>query len=100
MPLKPRDVEKLLKNKLGFQPAKTRSDDHRYYVLQLDGLPPIHTKVSHTKAEIGPNLESKIARQMRVRGAFFALLLNCQRGRRDYERQVRDDPYPPFGILL
>jgi hypothetical protein len=44
MPIKPKDLEKLLMNKLHFSPAEEHSEDHRWYELQLLGLPVILTK--------------------------------------------------------
>jgi hypothetical protein len=97
---KPKDLENLLKNKFGFQAAKNRSDDHRYFVLQLPGLPPIHTKISHSKKDIRARLAAKIARQMRVRGPFFDLMMKCKRDRQAYYQQIQTDPFPPFDQLL
>lgn len=100
MSLKPRDIEKVLKTKLAFVKAKNRSDDHRCYELQLPGLPLIHTKVSHTKAEIRKGLAGMIARQLRLRMPFFDALIKCKKTRQEYEEQVRRDPYPPFDVIL
>src|SRR5713101_5136753 len=100
MPRKPRDIEKALTTKFGFTPASSRSSDHRCYELTLPGLPPIHTKLSHSKADIGPNLEGKIARQMRVRKPFFDSMMKCHKTRDEYYAQIRADPYPPFDVLL
>jgi hypothetical protein len=100
MPRKPREIERLLQTKFGFAPAPHRSDDHRCFVLQLDNFPPIYTKVSHSKREIGPKLEAKIARQMRVRHPFFELMMGCKKSRQDYYKQLQSDPFPPFDIIL
>jgi hypothetical protein len=100
MPSSPRELERLLTGKFAFRLAKSRSKDHRYYVLQLEGLPPIRTKVSHSKKQIGATLEAKIARQMRVAKRFWDLMMNCQRDRDAYYEQVRNDPQPPWDILL
>jgi hypothetical protein len=98
MPRRPRDIENLLQQKFGFSPAKQRSSDHRWYELRLPDLPPILTKVSHTKKEIGPVLEGKIARQLRVHKPYFEGMMDCTRSRTDYYQQVREAPYPPFDI--
>jgi hypothetical protein len=100
MARKPREIEEALRNKYGFVLAKTRGKDHRCYVLRLQGLPPIHTKVSHSKRDIGPALEAKIARQMRVEKSFFELMLACKKSTKEYQDQVRDDPHPPFDVIL
>ena len=95
MPRKPREIENLLQTKFGFSSAKEHSSDHHWYELRLPGLPAILTKVSHTKKEIGPNLEGKIARQLRVRKPYFEGMMDCAY---NYYRQVRDAPFPPFEI--
>ncbi len=98
MSRKPRKIEKVLQSKFGFSPAEGHSSDHRWYELQLPGLPLILTKVSHNKKEIGPKLEGKIARQLRVRGPYFRGMVDCKNNREDYYQKVQEDPYPPFDI--
>jgi hypothetical protein len=100
MAFKSSEIERLLQSKFGFSPAKGHSSDHRWYELQLPGLPVILTKVSHSKAEIGSNLESKIARQLRVRRPFFEEMIVCTKGLDEYKHQVQTDPYPPFDVRL
>jgi hypothetical protein len=95
----PGKLEGILQNKFGFEPVKGRSD-HRWYELRLPGLPPIRTKVSHSRDPIGPNLQGKIARQLRVTKPYFVGMVSCQNSKADYERQVVDDPHPPFDILF
>jgi hypothetical protein len=97
MPLKPRDIESLLQRKFGFTPAQNRSVDHRSYQLTLPGLPPIVTKVSHNKRDIGPALQTKMARQLRVHGPFFREMLSCRKNSDEYRNQVQADPHPAFG---
>ena len=60
MPLKPQEVESILQSKFGFTEAKGHSDDHRWFVLRLEGLPDIMTKLSHSRRDIGKGLEGKI----------------------------------------
>jgi hypothetical protein len=96
--LKPRELEKTLQGKFDFSPAPNRSSDHRWYELTLPGLPTIATKVSHSRKEIGRNLEGKIARQLRVRKKFFQEMVACTQSQQDYYQQVRTDPYPPFDV--
>jgi hypothetical protein len=98
MPRKPRDVESILTAKFGFIEAKGHSSEHRWYELRLDGLPVILTKVSHSKSDIGPNLEGKMARQLRVKKRFFGEMMDCTRDATEYERQVRDHPEPPWDV--
>jgi hypothetical protein len=98
MPRKPREIEDRLKGKFGFIEAKARSSDHRWYELRLVGLPVILTKVSHSKAEIGSRLEAKIARQLRVTKRYLDGMIDCSNSSDDYQRQVREDPTPPFDV--
>jgi len=100
MPYKPKEVEGKLRDKFGFSPAKGHSLDHHWFELQLSGLPPILTKVSHSRREIGPKLEGMIARQLRVRTPYFRGMVDCTNSRADYYRQVREAPYPPFDVLF
>jgi hypothetical protein len=98
MPQKAREIEEMLKGKFGFTEAKSRSTDHRWYELRLEGLPVILTKLSHSKREIGTKLQGMIARQLRVRNAFFDGMMDCTNSSDDYRRQVRQDPVPPFDV--
>jgi len=99
MPYKPKEVERKLQDKFLFSPAKGHSLDHHWFELQLPGLPPIFTKVSHSRKEIRAKLEGKIARQLKVRTRYFRGMINCTNSRTDYYRQVGENPYPPFDVL-
>lgn len=98
MPRKPREIASKLTGNFDFIEAESHSGDHRWYQLRLDGLPAILTKLSRNREDIGPKLEGKIARQLRVSKSFFDGMMDCSYDRADYERQVRDDPVPPFDI--
>lgn len=74
--------------------------DHKWFVLQFDGLPPIRTKLSHNKKEVKAGLEGKIVKQLRVKKIFFNGLMDCTKSREDYEKQLRTDPFPPFDVLI
>jgi hypothetical protein len=58
----------------------------------------ILTKVSHSKQDIGPKLEGKIARQLRVHKPYFEEMMDCTNSREDYYQQVRESPFPPFNV--
>jgi hypothetical protein len=96
MPIKIRDFENLLQSKFGFNLSGTRSKDHRWYELQIPGLPIIATKVSHGMKEFSNNLEAIIAKQLRVRRNFFREMFACSKNSDDYQKKVTEDPYPPF----
>lgn len=98
MAYKPKFIEDRLLNKFQFSKAETRSSDHKWYELKLEGLPVIVTKVSHSKKDIGNALQGKIARQLRVRGKFFKDMMDCTKSREDYCNVVRRDPFPPFDV--
>ena len=96
MPLRPNVVINTLTNKFHFEPARGRSDDHRWFELKLPDLPPIVTKVSHGRGEISLKIESMMARQLRVRTTFFRGMVDCTNSNENYCQQVRDDPFPPW----
>ncbi len=98
MPLNRRTFEKLLKSKFGFEEASNRSGDHIWYTLELDGLPAIFTKLSHSEKEISANLAGKIARQLRVPRPFFDGMFECKNDSDAYEAQVREHPVPPWDV--
>lgn len=97
MPYKPVEVGRMLTSKLRMRVEET---DHQWFVLEFEGLPPIRTKVSHNKKDIGDELENRIVKQLRIRKKFFHELMDCSKNIDDYERQVREDPCPPFDIRL
>lgn len=96
MPLKTDVVERSLQAKFGFSPDPDRERGHRWYVLRLEGLPPIRTKFSHGSQTLNDALIAAIARQLHVRRVFFIEMVSCIRSREDYTTQVRTDPFPPF----
>ena len=95
MPIKTRELESKLQKKFGFSPSETHSKDHRWYELKIPGLPLILTKVSHGISEISSGLESRIARQLRVRTTFFRGMIECSNNSDSYQNQVSKNPYPP-----
>ena len=98
MPIKPKELENLLRNKFDFSPAEGHSSDHRWYELKLPDLPVILTKVSHSREPINQKIESKIARQLRVRKAYYEGMMSCKNSRDDYYKKVKEDPFPPFEV--
>ncbi len=97
MPYKPLEIEGMLKTKLKMS---DENSDHKWFKLEIEGLPPIRTKLPNHKEDIRDGLESRICKQLRVRKLFFHGLMDCSKYKSDYEKQVRDDPYPPFDVLL
>lgn len=97
MTYRPREVESCLQSKFGFN---RDNRDHRFYILELPNLPPIRTKVSHSRKPIPPQILSLIARQLRVRTPYFRGMINCTNNLDDYQRQITEDPYPPWDVPL
>lgn len=95
-----REVENTLLNKFAFTRASTRAGDHRWLQLELPELPPIVTKFSHTREDIGDSLWKKIAGQLRVQANYLTGMINCRKNREDYYKQVRTDPHPPWSHLM
>ncbi len=98
MPLKVKVVEERLLNKFGFALADHRSVDHRWYELTLPGIPTISTKFSHGVKELSVTLEGLIAKQLRVRKAYFVEMVECSKSSDEYRQQVSNAPFPPFDV--
>ena len=81
--------------KFKLSPSTDNEEGHRWYELQIEGLPVIKTKFSHGRKE-GRRLEGLIARQLRVRKPFFDAMMRCNQDREAFYQQIRNDPYPPF----
>lgn len=97
MAYKPTEVESMLKTKLKMT---YENRDHRWLKIEVEGLPPIRTKVSHNKKDIRSGLESRIYKQLRVKKPFFHELMDCTKQLDDYVKQIQEDPYPPFNVML
>jgi hypothetical protein len=97
MPYKPSEIEKMLLSKLKCQ---NKERDHKWFIITIDGLPTIRTKLSHNNKDVGDKLENRIMKQLHVRKKFFHELMDCTKYLIDYEKQVREDPYPPFTELF
>jgi hypothetical protein len=98
MTIKIRDAERQIQAKFGFEPAAERSSDHRWYKLRLEGLPVISTFFSHSRGDLSPMIEAKIARQLRVTRGYFIDMIGCTRAAQDYYQQVREAPVPPWNV--
>ena len=97
MSLKVRDLESVLLGKFDFYVDER---DHKWFCLNVEGLPAIKTKVSHGSggSEIYPKLEGKIRRQLRVRKKFFDGMIECPNDLEAYIEKLRTDPFPPFNV--
>ena len=97
MPIKTKDLEKKLVQKFGFSRSVTHSDDHRWYQLLGPDGKAIFTKVSHGMTELSSQLESSIARQLRVPTPFFREMINCTKSSEEYKLKLSSNPNPPHG---
>jgi hypothetical protein len=94
MPRRTREVEAIIQGKFHFVPMERgRSDDHRYYELNVPGVETIITKFSHSNQEISDDLQGKIAGQLLVRNRFFAGMLDCTNSREAYIEQIQTNPF-------
>jgi len=98
MSIKPKELENILTNKLKFILSKNHSSDHRWYELELPGLPTIRTKVSHSRKPIEKGLESLIIKQLRVKKPFYIEVISCTKSQEEYYIQVETDPFPPWDV--
>lgn len=85
-----REVEATLQSKFAFTPSKPGAD-HRWFALKLPGLPPIATKFSHAKQDIGDNLWRIIARQLWVTSSYLTGMIVCTNSQADYYKKVKAD---------
>ncbi|SRR6266436_285903 len=93
-----REVEKSLLSKFAFS-GVTEKIDHRWLRLKLPDLPPVLTKFSHTREDIGPVLWKMIAKQLRVSSHYLSGMIDCSNSRQAYYAQLRSDPQPPWSHL-
>lgn len=100
MPLRSNKLESILKHKFNFSRAVNHSSDHKWYELKLSGIPTIFTKISHGRSDISSEIESKIAKQLKVRKQFFRGMVNCDNNSEEYCNQVTKDPFPPWDIPI
>jgi hypothetical protein len=91
-----REVEATLQSKFAFASFK-KGGDHRWFELKLPGLPPIATKFSHAKQDIGDAIWKMIARQLRVPSNYLTGMIDCSNSREAYYQKVRTEPNPPWG---
>lgn len=98
MPIKPKELERILVNKLKFTPSQNHSSDHKWFELELPGIPTIRTKVSHSRKPINQKIESKIIRQLRVRKPKYLGVISCTTSKEEYDHLVTTEPFPPFDI--
>lgn len=97
MPYKPKEIRSILTGKLGMTVSQR---DHTWFLLTLNNLPTIKTKLPNHKGDIGPQLENRICKELRVRKVFFYGLMDCSKYLKDYDEQIRSDPYPPFDQII
>lgn len=98
MALEANELRRLLTSKFGFQ-EMDRSGDHYWYVLYLEGLKPVKTKVSRGHVTYGKALASRVAKQLGVRNRFYQGMMSCDHSREDYYEELSNNPRetpPPY----
>ncbi len=86
--MKPAEVERQLENKFAFAKSD-KHKDHRWFELKLPGIPVVTTFFSHSRDEIRPVLESKIARQLKVNSSYLRAMINCIRSCEEYYNHLK-----------
>ena len=94
-----RGVEKTLLSKFAFRTV-TEKIDHRWVRLVLPDAPPVLTKFSHTREDIGPVLWKLIAKQLRVSAHYLSGMIDCSNSREAYYAQLRANPQPSWSHLI
>jgi hypothetical protein len=94
------EVERQLVGKFAFSRDTGREAGHRWYSLHLAGLQPVRTKVSHGARNLPKALESRMAKQLRVRRAFFVDMISCTKSRDEYYEAIRQNPIPPWDVQV
>lgn len=89
MPLKTRELESKLVHKFGFELATEKSDDHRWYKLVIPGCMPILTKVSHGIKELSVDLESMVAKQLKVKRKYLIGMVECTNSADSYKEIIK-----------
>lgn len=88
--MKPSDIEDKLRNKFKFQ-SKDSHKKHRWWELKLPGIAPVATFFSHSKAELGPVIEGKIAKQLKVNGSYLRAMVSCSKDCEEYYTHLRNN---------
>lgn len=88
--MKPSDIEDKLHTKFKFQ-SKGGHTKHRWWELKLPGIAPVVTFFSHSKDELGPVIEGKIARQLKVNGSYLRGMVSCTKDCEEYYRHLKQN---------
>jgi hypothetical protein len=88
--MKPHDIEERLQNKFNFQKNQEHKK-HRWWELKLPGLAPVATFFSHSNDEIGYQIETKIARQLKVNSSYLRGMVNCNHSCEDYYKRLKGE---------
>lgn len=86
------EIAQILRRKFKFEDAKEKKKEI-YLRLELPGVAPIVTHVSHnksTRTTVGKVLEGKMARQLRVDTPYFKGMLQCTISCEDYYQRLKN----------
>jgi hypothetical protein len=86
--MKPAELEDKLEHKFRFV-RNPKHKDHRWWELKLPGVAPVATFFSHSRDEIRPVLEGKIARQLKVNSSYLRSMIGCTKTRDAYIEHLK-----------
>ena len=90
--LKAKDIEAALKKK-GYEKAKNRSTDHKYYVLVINNIKQnVYTKISHGMKDVPSWLINEMTSQLKMPDInYLKDYVNCDIERDEYIQMLLDD---------
>ncbi len=89
MPYENRFVERRLLGKFHFREVKGK-DDHRWVEVTIPDGPSIRTRISHGRDTVQGDLESRMAKQLKVTTHYFRGMMDCINSCEDYYQMVLD----------
>lgn len=87
MPVKARQMDRILVNVLGFE---RRMGRHQVYTLRVKGKHVVRTLISHGVRDIGDELMGIMARQMKITPPLLRSILAGEMGRDEYFDCLRE----------
>jgi hypothetical protein len=86
MPFSTKDIAYCLEHKFGF----VRRQGNHVFLERLFPNGRVRTKVSHGRHETSRQLDSAMAKQLRVTTACFRGMISCSVSNEDYERHIAE----------
>ncbi len=91
-----KQILRTLRSKFKFTDVKGKHADI-YVKLDLPGVEPVVTKVSHpksTRKTVGKTLEGLMAKQLRVETPYFRDMIGCTRSQEEYYARLKSEQPP------